>query len=247
MNDALQAQNGATAAVIASQDLQVVAYPSQTLVTTSAVSQYVSNASLGLTLRAQADVVATTPVTLQGLPTLDGVSLQAGQKVLATSHAGAMNTGHADSVLWVAQADHWTRAPEMDGSPYFELESSTLWVMNGSQPALPVWGYLTELDYLQMGNGLSKQGLTLNLKLPANSGLAVNAGPGLDASAAQLNLSLAASRGLAAGTNGLHVQTGAALTVNGNVLQAAANNDLSAGPGASTSTQVRVSMPTARS
>ncbi|WP_031296108.1 hypothetical protein, partial [Pseudogulbenkiania ferrooxidans] len=180
-------QLGSSSAVsgVLTQDINLAGQPKQQLVTASAVSQFVAEASLGLTLRAQARAVLTTQATLSGTQTVDGVTLQVGDKVLATRQGGSSSgaDSHKDNLLWVVQAGAWIPAPELDGKPYYELErgtavmatdgavnGGTLWVMDGD-PTKPSWTYRTDLDYLRAGNGLAKQGLNLNLKLAAGSGL----------------------------------------------------------------------------
>ncbi|MEO9387156.1 hypothetical protein [Chromobacterium phragmitis] len=173
---------------VLTQDINLASQPKQQLVTASAVSQFVAEASLGLTLRAKARAVLTAQATLSGTQTVDGVALQVGDKVLATRQGGSSSGAdrHKDNLLWVVQTGAWTRALDLDGDPYYELErgtavmvtegavnGGTLWVMDGDA-AQPSWTYRTDLDYLRAGNGLAKQGLNLNLKLAVNSGLQVD-------------------------------------------------------------------------
>ncbi|MEN2428946.1 hypothetical protein [Chromobacterium vaccinii] len=265
-------QLGTSSAVsgVLTQDINLASQPKQQLVTASAVSQFVAEASLGLTLRAKARAVLTAPATLSGIPpAVDGVALQVGDNVLATRQGGSSGTdSHPNNVLWVVQAGAWTRAPELDGDPYYELErgtavmatdgsvyGGTLWVMDGN-PAQPSWTYRTDLDYLRAGNGLAKQGLNLNLKLAANSGLQVDVnglavdpgngiainsggvsvvtGNGLDASGSSVNVKLAANSGLAVDAAGLKVAPGAGLAADGGGVKIIAGNGLNTGSGALT-------------
>ncbi|MFB0827887.1 hypothetical protein ACEU07_21655 [Chromobacterium violaceum] len=268
VSGALQLATGPSVSGVVNQDINLASQPDQQLVTASAVSQFVSNAALGLTLRAQARAVLTHPTALSGIPpAADGVPLQAGDRVLATRQGGSGGQdSHPDNVLWVVQAGGWTRAPELDGDPYYELErgtavmatdggvyGGTLWVMDGD-PAKPSWTYRTDLDYLRAGNGLAKQGLNLNLKLAAGSGLQVDgkglavdagngiaitdsgvsvaAGNGLDASGSAVSVKLAANSGLAVDAAGLKVSTGSGLAADGAGVKIVAGNGLSTGGGA---------------
>ncbi|QND82196.1 NHL-repeat domain-containing protein (plasmid) [Chromobacterium vaccinii] len=267
VSGALQLGSSSAVSGVLTQDINLASQPKQQLVTASAVSQFVAEASLGLTLRAQARAVLTTQTTLSGTQTVDGVALQVGDKVLATRQGGSSGADrHKDNLLWVVQTGTWTRAPELDGNPYYELERGTavmvtdgavnggkLWVMD-SDPANPSWTCRTDLDYLRAGNGLAKQGLNLNLKLAAGSGLQVDgnglavdpgngiaitsggvsvvAGNGLDASGSAVSVKLAANSGLAADANGLKVAPGAGLAVDGGGVKIVAGSGLNAGSGA---------------
>ncbi|MDE1715303.1 hypothetical protein PWG14_22845, partial (plasmid) [Chromobacterium amazonense] len=218
---ALQLAVGPSVSGVVNQDINLANHPEKLLVTANAVSQFVSNAALGLTLRAQARAVLTNPASLSGVPpAVDGVALRAGDKVLATRQGGSSGVdSHPDNVLWVVQTGAWTRAPELDGNPYYELErgtavmatdggvyGGTLWVMDGD-PAKPSWTYRTDLDYLRAGNGLAKQGLNLNLKLAPNSGLQAD-------------------------STGLAVDPGNGITINSNGVSVVAGNGLDASGGA---------------
>ncbi|MCD4484558.1 hypothetical protein LQR31_08760 [Chromobacterium vaccinii] len=269
VNGALQLGTSPAVNGVVTQDINLASQPKQQLVTASAVSQFVAEASLGLTLRAQARAVLTAQATLSGIPpAVDGVALQVGDKVLATRQGGSSSGAdrHPKNVLWEVQTGAWTRALDLDGDPYYELERGTavmvtegtanggkLWVMDGD-PAQPSWICRTDLDYLRAGNGLAKQGLNLNLKLAANSGLQVDnnglavdpgngvaitgggvsvvAGNGLDASGPAVNVKLAANSGLAVDAAGLKVATGAGLAADGGGVKIVAGNGLNAGSGA---------------
>ncbi|WP_047237775.1 hypothetical protein [Chromobacterium subtsugae] len=268
VSGALQLGSSSAVSGVLTQDINLASQPKQQLVTASAVSQFVAEASLGLTLRAQARAVLTAPATLSGTQTVDGVTLQVGDNVLATRQGGSSSSPdrHPNNLLWVVQTGGWTRAPELDGNPYYELERGTavmvtdgavnggkLWVMDGD-PAQPSWVCRTDLDYLRAGNGLAKQGLNLNLKLAANSGLQVDvnglavdpgngiainsggvsvvAGNGLDASGAAVSVKLAANSGMAVDGNGLRVAPGAGLAADGGGVKIVAGSGLNAGSGA---------------
>ena len=267
VNGALQLGSSPAVSGVLTQDINLAGQPKQQLVTASAVSQFVAEASLGLTLRAQARAVLTTQATLSGTQTVDGVALQVGDNVLATRQGGSSSGAdhHPNNLLWVVQTGAWTRAPELDGNPYYELERGTavmvtdgavnggkLWVMD-SDPANPSWTCRTDLDYLRAGNGLAKQGLNLNLKLAAGSGLQVDgnglavdpgngiaitsggvsvvAGNGLDASGSAVSVKLAANSGLQADGNGLAVDPGNGIAITGSGVSVVAGNGLDASGG----------------
>src|SRR3569832_1978833 len=56
-------------------------------------------------------VAATSNITLSGLPTIGGIALASGDRVLVTAQTSAVDNG-----IYVAAAGAWTRATDFDGS-----------------------------------------------------------------------------------------------------------------------------------
>ena len=72
--------------------------------TDAATKEYVDNSVLGLDPKAPALVVATVNIAINGLQTIDGVSLSMNDRVLLVSQSFPTQNG-----LWLAQSGAWTR------------------------------------------------------------------------------------------------------------------------------------------
>ncbi len=79
------------------------------------------------------DVIATSPIALEGEQTIDGVSLTAGAVVLPTAQASA-----AQNVPWVVSADAWTRPTWFDTSADVRL-GSVVSVLRGTLNGGKLW------------------------------------------------------------------------------------------------------------
>lgn len=88
-------------------------------------------------------VIATTPLTLSGLPTIDGVSLTAGDTVLVAAQNDARQNG-----LYLASSTTWTRDASADeaadllpGVSWFvhsgATQAGTLWRLTNIAPPVP--------------------------------------------------------------------------------------------------------------
>lgn len=116
---------------INSQRLTAVATP--TTGTDAANKTYVdtavANSTAGLDVKTDVAVLATTNVTKSGLTTIDGYTLQNGDRVLQ-----AVAGGHVQNGVWLAAAGSWTRA-----TPQEELPGAFWFVKNGTANGATQW------------------------------------------------------------------------------------------------------------
>ncbi len=77
----------------------------------AATKQYVDSVAQGLDPKASVRCATTGNITLSGLQTIDGVTVIAGNRVLAKLQTGGINNG-----IWVAAAGAWSRAADADSS-----------------------------------------------------------------------------------------------------------------------------------
>jgi Repeat of unknown function (DUF5907) len=152
--------------------------------TDAANKQYVDNLIQGLDAKNSARVIATTPITLNGAQTVDGIVLNNGDRILVTAQASAPTNG-----VYIQSAGAWSRAPDMD--TWNEIPASYVWIEQGTQYADTGWlctndiqgGVLgtTPITWVQFsgasqitsGAGLTKTGNTLDVG--AGPGITVNA------------------------------------------------------------------------
>lgn len=106
--------------------------------------RYADAIASGLVPKAAVLVATTADTALSGLLTIDGVTLQAGDRVLVKDNTDATENG-----IYVAAAGAWTRATDYDGTPDGEVTSgniipvtsgatlySTLWVLVTPNPII---------------------------------------------------------------------------------------------------------------
>ena len=94
-----------------------------------------------ITMKAACRTVSTTNLTLSGLQSIDGISVQAGDRVLVNGQTTATNNG-----IYLASASAWLRSPDANVSadipagmlvpvgPGGTAYSLSLWMLNGPAP-----------------------------------------------------------------------------------------------------------------
>lgn len=139
----------------------------------AATKNYVDSAVQGLSPKDSVRVATTENITISGLQTIDGVGVQAGDRVLVKNQSTASQNG-----IYVASAGAWDRAP--DANTWNELISAYVFVEEGSTNGDN--GYLitvnaggtlgvTDVTVVQFsgagqiaaGNGLTKTGNVLDV------------------------------------------------------------------------------------
>ena len=146
----------------------------------------VHDAAAGITSRPPVRAVATANITLSGTQTIDGVVLAAGDSVLATAQTTATGNG-----VYTVAAGAWSRRIAEDEAS--EMTAGATWLVtegtanSGTQWRQATVGNVvlgtTSLSILQFatgggytaGNGLNLASGQFSVKLPASSGLLVDA------------------------------------------------------------------------
>ena len=99
----------------------------------AATKYYVDSVAQGLDPKASCVVASTGNIaTLSGLLTIDGVTLQSGDRVLVKNQTAAENNG-----IYLASASAWTRSPDMDA--WSEVPNAFTFVEGGSTQADTGW------------------------------------------------------------------------------------------------------------
>ncbi len=101
--------------------------------TTSISSELLRIGSSMTPWKAACRVVATTPITLSGLQTVDGVALATGDRVLVVGQADKKTNG-----VYVAKTGAWIRSDDMAVSLFIQLGTSFL-ILEGTDNAKTVW------------------------------------------------------------------------------------------------------------
>ncbi|QBC45932.1 hypothetical protein C1H71_20555 (plasmid) [Iodobacter fluviatilis] len=174
--------NGTTIGQVINTRLGSTEEANSTLATVQAIREYVTDNAVGLTQydNAEAVVTANLPINdgangYKGIPgkdaSVDNVKLTEGNLVLLTNQA---NKTH--NCLWKISVGLWDKQENpQTGSAVFikqgDINGGTLWIMKSTDIANPQWVRRADLDYLKAGAGLNKEGQTLSLKKPENSGL----------------------------------------------------------------------------
>lgn len=137
--------------------------------------RYVDNIATGLKWKQPVRAATTTNITLSGLQTIDGVSLQAGDRVLVKDQ-----TNPAQNGIYVVQSGAWTRA--VDADTWDELVAAAVFVLQGTTNAdkgfvctsdpggtlgtTPVtWVQFSAGTMYTFGNGLQVTDSTVSLKV----------------------------------------------------------------------------------
>lgn len=104
--------------------------------TDAATKSYVDSVAQGLDVKASVHVASTANITtLSGLLTIDGHTVEAGQRVLVKNQSTASQNG-----IYVADSSTWSRSDDFDGTPavtagaftfveYGNTQASTGWVL----------------------------------------------------------------------------------------------------------------------
>ncbi|MDW5419152.1 hypothetical protein R6242_21495 [Iodobacter sp. CM08] len=174
--------NGTTISQVINTNMGSVTEAASSLATVQAIREYVTDNAVGLTQYDNAEAVVTINLPIsdgangyKGIPSndasVDGAELIAGNLVLLTNQ-----TDKTHNHLWEISAGYWKKKEKLQtGSAVFikqgDINGGTLWIMKSTDIANPQWVRRADLDYLKAGVGLNKNGQTLSLKTPANSGL----------------------------------------------------------------------------
>ena len=103
----------------------------------AATKSYVDTAIQGLSPKEAVRVRSGIGITLSGLQTIDGVSVQAGDRVLAGNQTNGYENG-----IYIASAGAWTRATDADSEA--DLLGAFTFVMEGTSYANTMWMQLTD-------------------------------------------------------------------------------------------------------
>jgi phage-related tail fiber protein len=147
--------------------------------TDAANKNYVDNAVQGLDPKQSVKAATTANISsLSGTMTIDGIALNAGDRVLVKDQTTASQNG-----IYIVSSGTWTRAPDAD--TWSELVSAYCFVEQGSTNAdlgfvCPIdqggtlgttnitWVNFSGAGSITAGNGLSKSGSTLSVLGTAN-------------------------------------------------------------------------------
>ena len=153
----------------------------------AATKSYVDNAIQGLDIKDSCRVATTANITtLENTPTIDGVSLAAGNRVLVKNQSTASENG----IYVVVSGGSWTRATDLAASSnaagiFTFIEEGNTNADNGfvctsnSSAATVGTHSLTFSQFsgagnISAGNGISKSGNTLSVDLVTNGGLEIS-------------------------------------------------------------------------
>lgn len=152
----------------------------------AATKQYVDGIAAGIKYKESVRAATTSNITLSGTQTIDGVSLLVGDRVLVKNQS----TGSQNGIYLVASGA-WTRTADADSGT--ELNGgSTVWVNEGTTYADTgwtvtndgtvtigttniVWTQTSGLGQVVAGNGLTKNGNTLDVGTASAARIVVNA------------------------------------------------------------------------
>jgi hypothetical protein len=114
---------------------KITALADPTVSTDAANKNYVDNVLLGLAWKEPVRVASTigSNLALTGLYAIDGVTVTAGDRVLAKSQS----TTPSENGIWVAAVGAWTRATDADGPG--DLDAAAVFVMEGTSQADTAW------------------------------------------------------------------------------------------------------------
>lgn len=147
------------------------------------------------------DLVATSnQLTLSGLKSVDGVLMQAGQRVLLTAQQASSANG-----IYVVGTGEWTRgADSLNGSTI--LPGTSVIVKGGTEYAQSIW-QLTNSSAVTVGSGAQSWAEAYSGKDP----VAYTAGNGLQLTGTAFSLRLGASSGLISDSAGLRLDPSSAV------------------------------------
>lgn len=151
----------------------------------AATKYYVDAARSGLDIKASVRVATTAEITLSNTQTIDNIPLSIDDRVLVKNQSNAINNG-----IYLVKSGSWVRAADMNdpgevsGGTFVFVEegsvnSDTGFVVtsNGSLTTGVdeiVWTLFSSSGTLIAGNGLSKNGYTLEVNVAANGGIEIS-------------------------------------------------------------------------
>ena len=152
----------------------------------AATKAYVDAARSGLDVKASVRAATTANITLSGTQTIDGVALSAGDRVLVKNQSTASQNG-----IYVVAAGAWSRSTDADSDAevtpglFTFVEEGTAnsdsgWVLStNSTIALGstalAFAQFSGAGQITAGDGLTKDGNTLNVATASTSRIVVNA------------------------------------------------------------------------
>lgn len=145
----------------------------------------------GLPPKKACNAISTTPITLSGVQTVDGVSLVAGNRVLVAGQGGDIDTPDVDNGVYVVAAGAWSRAEDLDSSDEV-IPGMFVPVNQGTTYGDTQWFLLTDgiitpgttalrfdrygaADSVVAGDGLERDGHILNVVSADDEQLTVSA------------------------------------------------------------------------
>jgi hypothetical protein len=152
----------------------------------AATKYYVDAARSGLDVKQSVKVATTANITLSNTQTIDGVAVSVGDRVLVKDQSTGSQNG-----IYVVSATAWTRSTDADNNPGGEVTSGMFaFVEQGSTNSDtgfvlttndPITLGTTALDFalfsssgtLIAGNGLSKNGYTLEVNVASAGGIEI--------------------------------------------------------------------------
>lgn len=148
---------------------------------------YVDAAAQGLDTKASVRAVATSPITTGGAPvSIDGVSVQAGERALLTAQSNAKDNGIyvVATGTWARAIDASTSAKVTSGMYTYASEGATYaasgWVLITPDPIVLNTTGLTFTQFsgagqIVAGRGMTKSGNTLDVNANADGSIVVSA------------------------------------------------------------------------
>jgi hypothetical protein len=146
----------------------VVLSGTTTNATDAATKAYVDSVAQGLDVKQSVHVASTANIaTLSGLLTIDGHTVEAGQRVLVKNQSTASQNG-----IYVADSSTWSRADDFDGTPavttgafafveYGNTQAGTGWVLTTTGTITIGTTGLTFAQFSGSGSYAAGSGLTL--------------------------------------------------------------------------------------
>lgn len=177
-----------TGNLVSNGTAKVTGLPAPTSDSDAATKAYVDAAVQGLSIKAAVTVATTASIALSGNPTIDGVAVVAGDRILVKNQ-----TTQSENGIYVAGAAQgaWLRAPDMDSAA--EVPGAFTFVEEGTTQANTGWvinepdagdaftlgtGAITWIQFSAAGTYTAGNGLTLT-----GTEFAVGAGAGITVAA----------------------------------------------------------------
>lgn len=163
---------------------KIVGLMDPTIAADAATKLYVDSVAQGLDAKASVRLASTGSIAPPtGLPTIDGVAVVAGDRILLKNQSDPTQNG-----IWIAAAGAWSRATDVD--TWNELVSAYVWVELGTTQAdtgwictvdqggtlgttAVTWTQFSGAAQITAGGGMTKTGNTLDVG--SGAGIQVNA------------------------------------------------------------------------